>query len=610
MAGTVILPERHNPSEIGAQQVYWLLTIWYGSEIVRVSTDTLDIADSAEGVSHLYHYGLGDVRYSEPATFPQDVSEGVSVPLDVQMPVNVPELEARGHRLEGSRAELARWVYGQDFTDRRIVAIGEVADPTWGAEHEPTSFSIESFVYRDTALIPLENQRVTAETWSTTDTLDEQEVGLYYPMVFGTPGKVSATVIPRGWITGSQGAWVDRTTTSSSFGANKEDIRLVIAGHPVVGDRVYISNSEAPSGERFVVNQGTDSRGQVVAYVDATVTGVAPTSGADFSTTDADGNPSYGLGESTLGDPFHPYIAGSGLGTWGAAGVAPFYVGWLNDSGTGGEGGYPSTNGGAARNALEIIEILLGFTRRPIDRGRFAAAVPLAASFKLDFSIDAQTEPWPFIRDNILPLLPVSIVVSPAGELAPIWWRYDAKAVDAVATLDADIDPHIQRASRVQVDSSDIRNDFTIKYAYSFRNQAYYATRRLTAGPYDSDDPNTHVSLYCRLSQNRYRYADGTPRISEDVTETDLVYEDATAQAIMAWKAACYGLARKKVSYVVPERDWSWLERGHVVLLNDSELFISSWVCLVTDIQVDDSGMMGLELLRVEDPARDAARFG
>ena len=604
---TVILPERHYPQTIGANQVYWLLTIWYGTEIVRLSTANLDIADAVESTTHRYHHGLGDVRYSEPATFPQDISEGVSVALEVVMPVNVAELEARGRRLEGARAELARWVYGADFSERRIVAVGEVADPLWGAEYEPVSFSIESLVYRDTALIPFENQRVSSETWSTTDTLDSEEVGVYYPIVFGAPGKVSATVIPRGWITGSQGCWVDRTTTNSALGPYKEDLRLVIAGHPVAADRVYLSNSEDPTGDRFVVSQGTDSRGQVVSYIDATVTGDPPTSSADFSTTDPNGT-SYGLGSNGVPE-FHPYIADSGLGPYGN-GVAPFYVGWLNDSGTGGEGGWVGKDGAAARNALEIVEVLLGFTRRPIDHGRFAAAAPLAAGFKLDFTIDAQTQPWPFIRDEILPLLPVSIVTGPDGRLAPIWWRYDARVGDAVAHLNADVDPYIERASRVRVDSSEIKNDFTIKYAMSVRKDSYYATRRLTAGPYDSDDPNTHVSLFCRLSQHRYRYADGSPRISEDKIETALVYEDATAQAIMAWKAACYALARKKISYVVPERDWAWLERGAVVTLTDSELFIDGWVCLVTDIQIDDSGMMGVELLRVEQPPRDGARFG
>lgn len=603
---TVIPPSRHFPTTVSASQVYWLLTIEYG-EGVRLSTDDHHITDNASGGLHHYHHGLGNVRYSEPATFPQDVTEGVSVAMEVLMPCNVAELEARGHRLEGARAELARWIEGTDFSERRIIAIGEISDPIWGAEGEPVSFSVESLVYQDVALIPFENQTVTAETWDTTDTLDPEEVGLYYPMVFGTPGKVSAGVIPRGWITGSQGCWVDRTT-SSSFASHRKEIRLVLAGHPVGADRVYLSNSEDPGGERFVVNQGKDSRGQIVSFVDATVTGVAPTSSADFSVSDPNGT-SYGLGNSTINAGYKPFIAGSGIGAYGD-GVAPTYAGWLNDSGTGGEGGYIDSDGNVVRNALGIVEILLGFTRRPIDHGRFAAAKPLAAGFKLDFTIDAQTKPWPFIRDEVLPLLPLSIVTGPDGKLAPIWWRYDAKAADAVAHLDAGVDPYIQRASRVRVDSSEIKNDFTIKYAFSLRKQTYYATRRLTAGPYDSNDPKTHTSLHCRLSQHRYRYANGAPRISEDKIETALVYEDATAQAIMSWRAACYALARKKVSYVVLERDWSWLERGHVVTLTDPELFISGQVCLVTDVQLDDTGLVGVELLIIENVPRDGRRFG
>ena len=610
MAGTNIPPERHYPDDIGEQQVYWLLTLTFGGEVIRLSTDTHDIDDAQTGLRYSYWGGLGNLRYSEPATFPQDVSEGVSVATSALMPehISIAEMEARGHRLEGSRAELARWVRGSDFGSRRIIAVGEVADPIWGADAEPVSFSGESLVYRDVALIPTENQRVSAETWSTVDTLDPEEEGLYYPMIFGRPGVVSTGVNERGWITGSQGCWVDRTTSNSSaVGSYEEDLRLVIAGHAVAADRVYLQTSA--DFERFVVLQGVDSRGQIVSYIDATVNGEAsPTSVGDFFPTAPDGNYSHGLGFYALDPSFQPGPAGNSYST--VQGVAPVYCGWLNDSGTGGEGGMIGPSGSLTRNALEIVEILLGYTRRPIDHGRFAAIRPLAAGFNLDFCIDAQTQPWPFIRDEILKLLPVSIVISFDGKLAPIWWRFDATAADAVAHINAGANPYIQRASGVRVDSSDMKNDFTIKYAYSIRKQTYYATRRLGAGPYDSDDQNTRVSLACKISQQRYRYGDGTSRISEDKLETTLVYDDATASAILSWRAACYALGRKKISYVVPERDYGWLKRGSVVTLSDPDLFIKEWVCLVTDIQLDDSRLMGLELLRVEISARDGVRFG
>jgi len=187
----------------------------------------------------------------------------------------------------------------------------------------------------------------------------------------------------------------------------------------------------------------------------------------------------------------------------------------------------------------------------------------------------------------------------------PIVWRFDATSADAVAHLDAGTDPSIERASRIIFDASTIANDFVLKYALSLRTGQYYRTLRLGAGPYDPDDDDQHVSLHCQQSQRRFRYADGSPRVVSEELESVCIYDDATAAAVLSWKARAYALGQRFIDYVVPESEWGWMERGAVLLLTDPELHISDQVCVVVEVQIDDSATMGIKLLILEDPARD-----
>ena len=601
MPGT-ILPNLHPPAVITGQ-VYWLLTVTHGSVIHRLSTATHNISEASTGQTHHYHGRLTGMDFGERSKFPQDIAEGVSIPIDAVFPDSIAELEGRGHRFGGSHAEVARWVAGTDFNERRIIATGLVSDPEFGSDDEPVSFSIESAIWKETVEVPAVGLRVNAINWSTVDTLDPAERGLAYPIIFGTPGKVSTNLVSRGWITGSQGCWVDRTSevVLDPFAVGIEGLRVVLAGHPVRATRVYLSMDAVVAGERFVVLQGQDNRGNLVAYVDAAVIHTDSPGSGDFIIAggDPDGNDSHGLGSLALDTAFQPNPYSSDPG------VKPIFVGWYNDAQDvdGGEGGMVS-QGGLVRDAGDVLETMIGYTGLPVDLGRFAAAKPYLSQFKIDCTIDARVKPWEWLKSNLLPILPVSIVTGPDG-LYPIPWRFDAQPHDAIADLDTSKDPRIRRASRVRVDTSQIVNDFSIDFAKSIRTGSFYGTVRLNAEPYDSDDSDNLTSLHCRISQHRHRYRDGSPRIVEERLETVVVYDTATAHAILSWRARALALERRTISYVLPERDYATLQLGDVVTLTDAEVHITNQVCLVTGVETYDGDTIGIELLIVEDPARD-----
>jgi hypothetical protein len=52
----------------------------------------------------------------------------------------------------------------------------------------------------------------------------------------------------------------------------------------------------------------------------------------------------------------------------------------------------------------------------------------------------------------------------------------------------------------------------------------------------------------------------------------------------------------------VPEDEYGWLRRGMIATMQDDEVELAAHVCLIEDVQTDDSGMLGLVLLLLEDP--------
>ena len=623
--GTIITPERHYPGQVLGQPCYWLITIWYAGYTITLSSDNLDVVSEAEGMTYHFVAGLlSRLRYSDRVGLVGEVNEGSSTSIDVLFPVDVAELEARGHSLEGSRVELARWIFGTDHSERKVIVRGEVANVSYGAEGEPVSFVAESVIWREGIEYPPKNQKVDANNWSNTDTLDDTELNAPYPVIIGYPGRVSAGVLPRGWVTGSRARRVDRTRVPvvNSGGTDivgMNGLRAILAGHHIEAQRVYMNTDSDTSGERFAVLNGYDEKGQPVAYVDATPDGSEPGTGAslfEWEVTDPDGNPSYGLGRgsfsgfSTASDAVGTVINASYQPGSAAFDEGRFdmFVGWYDDSTVSTGGGLLGPDGEVMRGAGDVMLWWLSRSNKPIDYGRFAAAAPLLNHIKIDACADDFCRPYDWVQDHLVPLLPVTLTTGPEG-IYPVVWRFDAGPEDAVFVFDTAVDPHIERVSNVRVDSSRVRNDFQILFAKSIRTGNHFGDLRLGAGPYDSDDPDAHVSLLCKLSQQRYRYANGNPKVVEHKIETEVIYDTASALAILSWMARAWCLAHKEVGYRVLESEWSHLERGMVGLLKDHELKVT-WVVHVLDVQILDDDHLGIELLYVEAPVRDTLSYG
>jgi hypothetical protein len=559
----------------------------------------LDVVDET-GASFHYFGTIDTITVKEGIDFLADASASpASAAVDAVLPVNVPLLVAQGHDLGAATATLSRWVEGTTLESARKLIDGQVSDPEYGANTEPIAFSVERAPWQDSSVVPAPGLAVLAENWDPAmiGSIPGSGRGLLYPIVIGHPGKVSTSVYSSGRVTGSQGVYVDQQT--GAFGSLLIDLTIVIAGHHVTAESVYLNTSADTTAWRYKVINTHDRSGNAVAICPWWFT--KPAAADDF-VWDATYMGAYTWSDATagligsLGHDFNPPSIQP------TSGVTPSgtYVAW-SDLDTPSAGGLPGIDGKPMRAAGDVLEWLLARSGIPVDLGRFNAARDLLAGFRLDFTIDAQVAPWEFIQANILPILPVSIVAGPDG-LYPIVWRYDAVAADAVADIDTGSDPRIERASVVSYDRANIANDFSLNYALSVRTGNYAGTLRYAADGITGATP----SYFCTLSARRYLRPDGSPLDSAAVIESPVIYEDATAHAVLQWMTRARALARRRVAYVAPENEYGWIERGQVVTITDAELHLNSQVALVESVTTDGSPMIRLGLLLIEEPVRDS----
>lgn len=528
-----------------------LLDVDFAGTVLRVSDVDLDVYDTDEGEWLHYTAGLDSLTVDRAFDFLSTASASPRVPVECRLPMDVAAEEAALHRFALSPASLALWTEGDDYQARRVLASGRVLDPEWGEYGEPVSFSVGATAATTSALVIPLTHCVDETTWpDSMAALSEENVGVAYPRVYGSPGAISESE----WVTGSQGVWI---LQDNLFW------QLCIAGNQVVGDYVWLNVDANVPGLPFRVTHQRDARGALVAFVDAH---------ADWPA-------------NTVTIAAGPYANYYGIGNVAAvdyqalqATPIPVFVSWRKS---------PvdlTTPAGLSPLAGDIILDLLQRAGVSVDYGRFAAAAALLRGYRFDCVIDdpeALAVAW--LQENVYPLLPISM--SPDGDY-PVVWRYDATAEDATARLDADADPRISRAGKLKDDGANIANAFSIQYRYSVRTDAFTATVTRDAS----------TCPYCAASEARYG------RIEKALT-TRNVYDEATAAAILGWMARAYTSPSRRVSYLVPAG--YRLTEGEIVLLTDSRVHLSAQLCLVSAVQIDGTGVDGVELLIVPDHPRD-----
>lgn len=578
------------PSSVGGRSIHWLLTIEWAGLTIRLSDDQLDLL-TADGSSLQYDAGLDTVEVSEAVSTLGDSVGQLSIPIEFLPPPgqSIAERIAAGDDFSSARGELARWVEGTTYEERRVVLSGRLSDPEYGGDDEPVSTSLEEVLYEDTAVIPAATLATSSTTWPHADSLSDAWIGATYPIIIGRPGTVDTDIGPQGWVPGAPALWVDHradfhTARIGYHPAISSGLILVVAGHHVGATRVNLNTDQDTTGIRAFVYNGFDELGQPIAFVpwyaEITSTGTDPyeydiAGSYTDENVDSDGITAYGLGSVDIDDSYQ------------ATEQPAVYVGWYDP--LTGAGGVEA--GGMVREAGEVLEYLLGLSSLAVDRGRLAAAKPMLSRYLLDGCISARVSPWDVIRDEILKLLPVSLVSGPAG-LYPVVWRYDARPEDATHILDADADPAVERSGRIVYDSSDRANRVEVAYAYSYRRSVYAGSIRLGAV---GDEDATPQPL-CTWSRAR------TGRVLDRRLESAWIYDTSTAYAVAEWQAYAYCLPTRTVEFRLPEAQFVHIERGDVVSVTDSTVYLDGAVGLVREVLTDGGGYLVVSIQLLDSP--------
>lgn len=440
-AGARASTKRFSPTEIGADQLHYLVDLTYAGQVHHLSRTPVDVESKATGEVYAYDGSLeAAIEWEDAMELFSSSSEIAGVSISCVLPVSVPQLVAEGHDLSEAVAELSLWIEGTDYEDRRIMLIGGLTDPTHGFADDPITGTIQAEAFEDAGLIPAANQVVSLTAWPNAA---DNAVGMAYPFVFGqneayaTPPAGNEAVSP---------AYVVDTTLGVEV--------LLIAGHAVYATQVRVKSTNT-------------------AYATVAVT----------KTTDGLGNVVSVLAAGTF-----TYIAGN-----------DYAVSWELG------GAYPNKTGtGAIVGAGDVLELLLERSTLPLDRGRIAAAKGPLNAFKLAGCFAESVTPYEFITANLSPILPMTLVRGPFG-VYPVVWNFGATLKDVVERVDADVDPTIEIESPIAYEGGgkDIFNEFTLRYG--LEQIGSFTRRSITLGAKrDPDDPDSAESLSCRASQAKY----------------------------------------------------------------------------------------------------------
>ena len=550
-------------------RLVWLLTLTIRGRRYRFSTEPLavDNAEELQGPPVVqYLSGLSFLEYEDTiGLFDSESSSrevSVSVLFQQGQAAGWTAISDTRRDLGEATGELSLHIEGDNLADREIIVSGHLGSPTHGSRFEPVDFTIIESDWLDPALLPAPGAKVHKKTWPKTlggghdMRRDDQAKGQHYPQIFGDPGKYPHA---EWWGKGS-GFMPMTPALMVKIDTTDEDNRaqpatLLLAGHATYLPAVPLVNIYNETKRRwFTVTPAltADSLGRTVT----TATTLAA-----------------GPGAANYIEP------GDGLWVaWTAAGGVP------NKHET-----------GPARGAGEIIDYLLGFSKLRIDTLRGRAVLLEVDGFALDFWTNEPRAPFDIIKEDILPLLPLSPQIRQEG-LGFVYWRWDAVAADAVATLDVSQELG-ERSGPVEVSSiDDVYNTIRIDYCQDGPDGDY--RKSITYGHEDPDgDGEITVNPYSWASFTRYGKRGGL------IIDAPIVEQDDTARAILDWKIRYHSMTHRTVRYRLPQA-WQAREVGDVITVSDPDIGWVDVVCLITSI-VRVPGYTDLTLTTVADWIRD-----
>lgn len=357
----------------------------------------------------------------------------------------------------------------------------------------------------------------------------ETVTGRLYPIVIGKPGRNGKPAGP-------------------AFPVSVSDSILMVAGHRTTTGTVTIWGPKAGSSskvvsESFTTSISTDSRGQEITIVDVSA---AVTLASDWVIADLD------------------------------APDRPWYVAW------------DGTAEGLSGNPVDVIALLLAHVQGvTVDWASFESLRAELAPYLLDTVIASEASAWDLLTQQVLPLLPVGLVVNANG-LGLVPMRLEATAADARMNIVEGPDFAALGRPKYVSETGTLTNQWSVSYGPS----------RLSNGFGRSVSAAQELPAVAR-SMSIHGVVSGS-------LQTAWVYDLATADRVAVDLVLRHGVDRRTIDFAADTEQYGIAGRtplrlGMVVTLTHADEYVDEVPALVWEIRYQGTRTDMVTLLLLED---------
>ena len=531
--------------EFTGSEIVFLLEIEFASKVNRFSSFPIDIVKN-DGSNVPFLGTLADVEISEQTEMIGIDIEGNSAKCKVIFPMNLIELWRKGFVLEGSKGELSMICRRQGenlhtYENRSILLTGIIQQPQFGDPLEPggfCSFTLEQKPFDTTGggLLVDPGFRISAETFPALnlDLYSGMSAGQIYPLCIAKSGT---------WKVLGNGSNVISTYITPAYvvenppAAIGDPRYLMISAYEVSANRVSIRDDKGNSA-MCPVSISTDAIGNVYSRADI--------GGLGFNVKDsiADPDVNYFVSWSNIA-PSNLYHSG-GI-------KSPFSDHALSGGGE-----------------LVMWGMMIGGYK--IDLPAWDALSTWLNTYEFHGYIDDPTiTAWDWLRDNIIPFLPIEVQNGTNGIKPIIALLYAHVHVVPISSIQTGPDFTITSAITTQTDTADLYNDIVLEFAKN-QDDKYLCEQRIgyQLSPTGIKQSNDN---YAMISQSRY----GKKSI---VFSADYVYLRDTAFKICLDKIRSSSFPIRSVE-ITADAQYGYLQIGDVISLSSDSLFLEETKCVI-----------------------------
>lgn len=515
--------------------VVWLLDMRWGSVDYRFSTYPIDLNNGSTTVSYIG--GLNDPAYEERLDISTGTAEANSIALELVFDLDlVDQWLNKGRTLEGATAYLSYVTVRngkpvQTYAERVQVFSGVVVQPIFGSPDRPVghvAFSVDrpTLVQRRSAL---PGRRISFEDFNLAHS---SAVGRPWIFVWGE----GTNIVMRdrntsNYITsrtvGTSPAYLVNFVAGSRGDFADTQAYLMIAGHDVVAEEVRVIDYKGNVSPLKTVQKGNRG-GQIYSYV--------VVQKLNFSGTVVD-------------NITNPLVAGD------ETEQPQYWIYWPP-----GEGAYPNSSGqGALAGAGDVILKLLQQSAADVDINAWFSVRKWLNSYRLQgYLNDPTIDPYEYILDELLPLLPIYIQQGPNGARPVVRHIDNYQLPPSKARLHLNEDVYQISALQPILEPSEIVNRIQFRFGWRGFSQSYRAD--LTIGAEVIDNPAFDLEDgHANSSQSLYG-------VRERVISTKAVYDYTTAVRMASdiIRRECLPIYSMQVQTGI---DFGWLYLGDVVTL-------------------------------------------